>query len=324
MEQETILYYYPLAGQSDSADNTTAAKKHWFQEAVLQTRQLGAQEEFCVMGCAIPPFYYRKKEWRAPVLFEAMEAALQTAAGMTDTCVHPDILRFLEPKMWERWQPCARTIKLLLKYLLEQQAEKALARTGMVTVLLGQIGETEQQLQTIRELLAPYLPRVNRMLLYYEGQETLRESRETELEDGGKAWRRSSGYEDGGETVGEDEREMLQDYTEEYYYEYGLVVQLIPYNRVRAAETTKDALSVQDDSVTLRCGKERCGGLILDYSDGFRYPKLMSEGVYIDVVSDGEKERLVNRKSPAIPYVSPLKYLDTLVKNSYDRKVKMK
>lgn len=289
MEQETILYYYPLPAKPDGTDNTTAARKHWFQEAVLQTALLARQEEFCVLGCAVPPFSYRKRAWKAPVLYEAMETAMHTAAGMTDTFVHPDILRLLGPERQGRWQPREDTIKMLLKYLLGQQAGEAPALSGMVTVLLGQPRDAARQLETTWELLESYLPRVNRMLLYYEGQE--------------------------------DGLEALQEYLEAYYYEYGLVPQQIPYRRTRTAES--DPFS-GESAAALRCGKERCGGVILDFAEGYRYPKTGSWAcVYIDAVSDGEKERLFGRKSPAAAYLSPLKYLDTLVKNSYDRKVKM-
>lgn len=293
MEQETILYYHPLPLQQGSADNKTAAKKRWFQEAVLHTKPLTEQEEFCVLGCAVPPFYYRKKAWKAQVLFEAMEAPLHRTAGMTDTCVHPDVLQLLGPEMWERWQPRVRTVKMLAKFLLEQQAKKAHVQTDMVTVLLGQPRETGQQLETVWELLEPYLPRVNRMLIYYEEQEWQRN-----VEEAGPADSEGDGTEE------------LQAYLEDYYYEYGLMPQLVRYKR--------------SDSAALRCGKEMCGGVILDFGDGFRYPKIASaDCVYIDITSDGGKERLLGRKSPAIAYISPLKYLDTLVKNSYDRKVKM-
>ena len=122
MEQETILYYYPLPARPDSADNTIAAKKHWFQEAVLPVMLLTTQGEFDILGCAVPPFYYRKKTWKAPILSEAMETALHTAAGMPDTCVHQDILRLLPSESRGRWQPHAGTVKRLAKYLLEQRA----------------------------------------------------------------------------------------------------------------------------------------------------------------------------------------------------------
>ncbi len=119
----------------------------------------------------------------------------------------------------------------------------------------------------------------------------------------------------------------LQELLEVYYYEYGLVPQLVPYSRSRTTEGVEEEVekaAKETGPVGLRCGKERCGGVILDYCEGFRYPKIAAgECVYMDIVSDGGKQRLLGRKSPAVAYVSPLKYLDTMVKNSYDRKVKM-
>lgn len=126
MEQETILYYYPLPGGPAGRNSTEAAKKHWFQEAVLRVETLAEEAGFSVLGCPVPPFYYRKKGWKEPVLFEAMEAALHTAAGMTDTYVHPDILRLLAPENRGRWQPRSSTVKMLTKHLLGQQAQKRL------------------------------------------------------------------------------------------------------------------------------------------------------------------------------------------------------
>ncbi len=327
MEQETILYYYPLPGGPAGRNSTEAAKKRWFQEAVLRVETLAEEAGFSVLGCPVPPFYYRKKGWKEPVLFEAMEAALHTAAGMTDTYVHPDILRLLAPENRGRWQPRGSTVKMLTKHLLGQQAQKALARTDMVTVLLGQPHETAQQLEMTWELLEPYLPRVNRMLLYYEEQEPSWDKR-----DGDPADRETQLL----ETAGTDAREELQEFLEVYYYEYGLVPQLVPYSRNRTTEGVEEEIEKAAKEETanetakvagpgqLRCGKERCGGVILDYCEGFRYPKIAAgECVYMDIVSDGGKQRLLGRKSPAVAYVSPLKYLDTMVKNSYDRKVKM-
>ncbi len=296
MEQETILYYYPLPGGPAGRNSTEAAKKRWFQEAVLRVETLAEEAGFSVLGCPVPPFYYRKKGWKEPVLFEAME-------------------------------PRGSTVKMLTKHLLGQQAQKALARTDMVTVLLGQPHETAQQLEMTWELLEPYLPRVNRMLLYYEEQEPSWDKR-----DGDPADREAQLL----ETAGTDAREELQEFLEVYYYEYGLVPQLVPYSRSRTAEGVEEEVEKAAKEETanetakeagpgqLRCGKERCGGVILDYCEGFRYPKIAAgECVYMDIVSDSGKQRLLGRKSPAVAYVSPLKYLDTMVKNSYDRKVKM-
>lgn len=333
MEQETILYYYPMPGQEDGSGRT-AARRHWFQEARLQTRLLDERDGFGVLGCAVPPFYYRRKPWKPQALSEAMEAALYGAAGMPDTYVHPDIRRLLAREEHARWMPRQDTVRMLLRSLLKQYAGRALAGSGMVTVLLGRPEETDMQLETTWELLQPYLPRVNRMLLYYEKREMA--GSDYDFGCSGEAPRE--------ETVGAEEPAGLREYLEACYYEYGLVPQLAPYNSARpmhaaermtglmqpAEQTDRERMWMQGPQSEisggsgLHCGRERCGGVILDYCADFRYPKLIpADCVYIDVMSDGEKERIFRRKSLAIPYGSPLKYLDTVVKNSYDRKVKM-
>lgn len=333
MEKETILYYHPVSEGPAEEKGTAAAKKHWFGEAVLQVEVLTEEEEFCALGCVVPPFYYRRKTWNAQILSETMETALHAAAGMPDTWVHPDVLGLLAKEEWSRWAPRESTTRMLTRHLLKLYAREALAQNGTVTVLLGQPAKADRQMETTWELLQPYLPRVNRMMLYYEKQEIPRDWEETEpaggeekplqsaeresrvrrrwLSDGVRGSKRRGRFHAyGDEAGGGDTSEVLQGYLEDYYYEYGLVPQLLPYAGSRES--------------ALRCGKDRCGGVILDYSEDFRYPKIMPDGsVYIDVASDSGKERAFRQKSLMVPYVSPLKYLDTLVKNSYDRKVKM-
>lgn len=295
-----------------------AAKKHWFQEAVLKTEMVAEQEKFRVLGCAVPPFYYRRKPWKCQVLSETMETVLGDADGMADTYVHPQVRQLLTEEYCAKWMPRESTTQILAKYLLEQYAGNVLDRCGSVALLLGASADTDRQMKITWELLQPYLPKVNRMLIYYE------------------KW------------------EELQEYLEAYYYEYGLVPQLESYRVPRIAgrgrEREENILTVQaaqdrgygeepmvseqggsdsmdgsaEERAKLRCGKEKCRGVILDFCDQFRYPRILTEdSVYIDIVSSEEKERRVRQKSLMVPYVSPLKYLDTMVKNSYDRKVKM-
>lgn len=106
------------------------------------------------------------------------------------------------------------------------------------------------------------------------------------------------------EVEGTDIWEETADELEAYGYEYGLVPGLRPY--------------VMEEE-GLRCGRERCGGVILDYADAPRYPRVEREGqtIYADMTSDQEKERSCVQKNGRILYVSPLKYLDTVVKNGY-------
>lgn len=110
------------------------------------------------------------------------------------------------------------------------------------------------------------------------------------------------------EREGVDVWEEMAPHLEEYYYEYGLVPQLTPY---------------LEEAGEYRCGSAACGGVILDYADQPGYPRISPrlQTVYVDAASCREKEQACAGKKGRHLYVSPLKYLDTMVKNSYDRLV---
>lgn len=291
MELGAIIYYYPMGEEDLRGGRRAAAKRHWFQEAALALKRLGEDQ---VMGCAVPPFYYKKKPWKAQTLSEAMEAALCHAQGMTDTYAHPQIEAMLTEEYCRRWRPRQATVQMILKSLIEQEAEDVLRHSGAVTVLLGESADTDWQMKMTRELLQPYLPRINKLLICYE------------------------------ELAQTDVFIELEEYLDEYYYEYGLVPQLEPYhvNQIVASSAylEEGQTSLIKRNSNLRCGRMKCDGMILDYAADYRYPKILPESaaVYIDTVSTVGKEQMLKRKTPQIPYVSPLKYLDTMVKNSYD------
>lgn len=110
------------------------------------------------------------------------------------------------------------------------------------------------------------------------------------------------------EVEGADIWEETEDCLEVYGYEYGLVPRLLPY---------------EEGDAGYWCGREKCGGLILDYSALPRHPRMRhgEQTVYVDLCSDRTKALACGRKGGEILYVSPLKYLDTAVKSSYDRKM---
>ena len=110
------------------------------------------------------------------------------------------------------------------------------------------------------------------------------------------------------EVEGTDIWEETAFWLEEYGYEYGLVPAMRSY---------------LTEAEGLRCGTDRCGGVILDFALQARYPRTEREEqvIYVDLASDREKERSCIRKNGQILYVSPFKYLDTVVKSSYDRKM---
>lgn len=110
------------------------------------------------------------------------------------------------------------------------------------------------------------------------------------------------------EVEGADIWEETADCLDAYGYEYGLAPRLLPYTEGEGG---------------YRCGREKCGGVILDYCSSARYPRMRNheQAVYVDLCSDRTKALACGRKGGEILYVSPLKYLDTAVKSSYDRKM---
>lgn len=275
MEEETIVYFHPAPEQMNK---NNAAKKHWWQDALLRERNLTAAEAggfFLPVDCPIPPFYYKRKPWPPEILSEAMERILHRADGMADAFLHPDIMTYVSEKYAGRWEMRRETAERLGAGLLAVYAADCLHEKGKVTVLLGSPEDTDRQMEMTLGLLTPYLPRINSLLFYYEEVE------------GVDIWE-ETGY-----------------YLEEYGYGYGLVPAMRPY------------LAGEEG---IRCGKERCGGVILDLAGGWRDPRMEREGtVYVDLFSNREKERNCIRKRGEILYTSPLKYLDTIVKTGYDR-----
>lgn len=106
-----------------------------------------------------------------------------------------------------------------------------------------------------------------------------------------------------GTDIWEEEGSLLEDYS----YEYGLVPRMLAYG-------TKNKEK--------RFGKEKCGGVILDYAKerGMPGTKREEQVVYVDIHSDQAKARMCAGKSERILYVSPLGYLDTVIKSSYYKK----
>lgn len=277
METESIVYFHPAQEEY----KITAAKKHWWESASLQAKVLPAEAasgHFVTVDCPVPPFCYKKKPWKQEILSSAMEAVMHGAPGLADAFLHPQIMTLVSYEQKKRWETRRETMERLFAALLASYAADCLFQKGRVTVLLGLPEDTDWQMEMTRRLLAPYLPRINSLIFYYE------------------------------EVEGLDIWEETADELEAYGYEYGLVPGMKPY-----------LISGEG----LRCGRERCGGAVLDYADTPRFPRVEREGrtVYADFVSNPEKEQSCTRKNGRILYISPLKYLDTVVKNEYYRKM---
>ncbi len=156
-----------------------------------------------------------------------------------------------------------------------------------VVLLLGNSMFPEQQMQRFEQMMQPFFIYLNHLTIFFSAAEEDKERFE----------------------------EAIAEYTEEFYYEYGLVSQLV-YSPVQKMERRKKELFLQ---------KRPEGTLFLDYGyQGEFLWKLMKEkDIYLDMTSSEKKENLIKRKYTEVFCLSPLKYLDTVVKSGYDKLVNL-
>lgn len=286
---ESLLYFHPAP---EGVYQKNAARRHWWQDAGLVLRELPAKERepfFLLVDCPVPRYFYRKRSWPPEALSEYMAEAVYRAPGMADAWLHPDIMTLMSEMEQERWEARPETIRRILACLLSTFGADRLKASGEAAVLLGKASDTLWQMEMTEQILTPYLPRINRLTFYYE------------------------------ESEGADLWEEAADYLEVYGYEYGLTPGLLPYQRNGKRPPDDREFyggKIQDD-------RETSGGLILDYgapADG-RWFKGRGRAVYVDLQGSSVKERKCLASDGRILYASPLKYLDTAVKNEYDRKM---
>lgn len=260
-----------------------AARRHWWQDAVLTGRELPAKERepfFLLVDCPVPHYYYKKRLWCSEILSECMAEVVYGAPGMADAWLHPDIMTLMSEEERGRWEASPDTVRRLLACMVSVYAADSLKESGAATVLLGKSSDTLWQMEMTGQVLSPYLPRINRLTFYYE------------------------------EAAGSDLWEEAAGYLEAYSYEYGLTPGLVPYRR--HGERTVDE----------RGSGAGSSGLILDYGAPVEGQWFQGgdRAVYVDLQTSFVKERKCLAKGGRILYVSPLKYLDTAVKSEYDRK----
>lgn len=208
------------------------------------------------------------------------------APGMADVWLHPEIMTLMSEEYRDRWETGPETVRKLLACLISVFAAEGLRASGEAVVLLGKSSDTLWQMEMTEQILAPYLPRINRLTFCYE------------------------------EAAGVDLWEEAAGYLEVYSYEYGLTPALVPYRR--QGERMTDGRGLPNE----RIRDDGSCGLILDYGapvDGRQF-KGRERAVYVDLQGSPAKERKCLSANGRLSYVSPLKYLDTVVKSEYDRK----
>lgn len=237
MEQGTILYFY----LQRKYQGRCCAKRHWWQTAKLHALapfELGEQDRVKVVACPVPAFFYKRKPWKPQVLKELMENMLYEAEGMSDAILSPPLEKLFPEEQQRRWRPRLDTVRLLMGFLIEEKVEGGAWGRETAQIRLGAPQDSDWQMQFARELLTPYLTQINRCTVWYEP------------------------------IPGVNIRDELETFLEDYYYEYGLVVQTRPYGEADTA----------------------------------------AEGINIDLRGDNL-------------YRQTWKYLDTMVKNKYDKLV---
>lgn len=153
----------------------------------------------------------------------------------------------------------------------------------MVFLLLGNIFFPEEQMRRFSEMIQPYLKYINHLIILYEPDESDSGFGQERLED------------------------AIQDYTDMFHFEYGLVSQIW-----RGSEYSVKNVGTKDKKGMTLC-------LDSGYQGKIPFRALREGDIYLDIYSSERKETLFRRKARGICYLSPLKYLDTMVKSGYDK-----
>ncbi|MDE7339912.1 MAG: hypothetical protein K2N80_05025 [Lachnospiraceae bacterium] len=329
MGNETIFYYVT---EEAVTGHKRAVKLHFWQRMKF-TSFVVEKNEMTVAAIMIPAV---QKGWKSEKLLRLMWETAEKHplySGNIRILIQPDV-QFL---LTEQKHDVSETSKRLpqsvqsdtflsigfpmSEKILREQFPLQNRRCGpeSVVLLLGELFFPEEQIRHFGEMIQPYLPRVNALTVIYGAEDSADQKTETELfhaaemQSGTGAEMVSDSFQESGRLG-----EVIQEYTEELYYEYGLVSQIlcgrdIPANRIQCGRNglvKRNSLSGGQSPV-----------LFLDYGYPDLKPlRMLKEGdIYLDVASSEEKEALFRRKYRGIFYQSPRKYLDTMVKSGYDK-----
>lgn len=274
MGNETIFYYV-------TEEFVTGTKRevntHFWKKIKLSSYVL-EKDEITVVVIMIPTL---KKGWKKERLLRMMQ---ETAAEYPTYSEHAQIL--IQPQIAQMGIQNDNDLSALpiFLFLTEKILSQTLDKSPLwsypesVVLLLGNALFPEEQMQYFMDMMKPYFPRINHLTILYENDDD--------------RW-----------------EDAISEYTEEIYYEYGLVTQVR-----RGSDSPVKKYSVRIGQST---------ALFLDYGspDLLHLRALKAGDIYLDVFSKEEKEAIFRRKYMEISYFSPRKYLDTMVKSGYDKLV---
>ena len=274
MGNETIFYYV-------TEEFVTGIKRdvniHFWKKIKLSSCVL-EKDEITVVVIMIPTL---KKGWKKEKLLRMMQEA---AAEYPDYSEYAQIL--IQPQIEQMGIQNGNDLSALpiFLFLTEKILSGALDKRPLrgypesVVLLLGNVLFPEEQMQYFMDMMKPYFPRINHLTILYENDDD--------------RW-----------------EDAISEYTEEIYYEYGLVTQV---RRGSDAPVKKHSV---------RIGQSTALFLDYGYPDLSHLRALKAGDIYLDVFQTEEKEAIFRRKYMEISYLSPRKYLDTMVKSGYDKLV---
>lgn len=309
MGNETILYYVTQEAVTGSVDHM---KRHFWQKVILPSFVM-EKEEMTVIAVIIPSL---KKEWKPEKLLKLMqETAKKYSEQFADAQIilHPKAEGLLGGKSRQDglppiyWTLSEKLLAGIFNGQDETRSEKGNRKKhrenhpASVVLLMGNLLFPEEQMQKFTEIMQPHLPFINRLFILYSADKDGVSDHLAEFY--------ASGIQKDEEPDPQTERieEAMQHDTENLYYEYGLVSQIQCGN---GFTLKRGAIEIGQSPVFfLDCG----------YPGDIPYGALRRGDFYLDIVSDEKKESLFRRKYREISYLSPRKYLDTLVKSGYDK-----
>ena len=232
------------------------------------------------------------EKWKPKKLLAQMKGCLKCCPQTDRILMQPAVEKLLGASDTFLEYRDELTEELLIKFMFDEPKN--------VVLLPGDMETPGQQLAFFGRLLTPYLPKINHMTVLYSDRAGADVETRRIMED--DAWKTED---TDAELTYQTERilEAVDAFGEELYYEYGLVVR---------------AESVWDYA---RHRREEDGRVLyLDGAFGGRMPaySLKKGDLYLDIASSTILQTRIERLNIDIFYLSPRKYLDTIVKSGYD------
>ncbi|MBD5444661.1 MAG: hypothetical protein HDR29_03825 [Lachnospiraceae bacterium] len=293
MGNETILYY---VFEETITGCKKSIKKHFWQK--IKPRSFVMEDEdISVVIVMIPT---NDKGWNRKKLLVVMNTGIAEYVDYLRTAkivMQPEIQELIGQQEGFQTVLWTLTDRLFADNFSYPHGNKQQVPESVV-LLMGNSFFPEEQIERFTDMMQPYFPRINYLSIMHE-------------------------------TYGDVEinmerlRKAIDDFSEMLYYEYGLVVDVYQSEGDVKRRLEEENAQEQMNSKRMRYINRQLRTLCVDYGyhGSLPYTMMRAGGIYIDVLSSREKEQRIKKKCSQISYLSPMKYLDTMVKSGYDKLV---